>query len=102
MRKYKKLYIEETLKNTELKNQIDELEKQINEKNVEPYSVDVYFDEKGEKLSHIENVVEHKVGYKRYPDCRPENWKITTADGLTSVFDYDKIVYVLAYRKVEE
>lgn len=102
MRRYKKLYIQEAIKNKELKIQVDKLEKQIKEKNVEPYSVDVCFDEKGENFAHIDNVVKHKTNYKGFPDCRAENWIITTADGLTSVFDCDKVVYLLAYREDEQ
>jgi hypothetical protein len=101
MKRYKKLYQEECQKVCELKERLDSMckEKEIKEKNVEPYSVDIYFDEKEENIAHIENVIKHETNYKPYPDCRPENWKITTADGLTSVFDYDKVVYILAYRE---
>lgn len=109
MRKYKKLYVDETLKNIELKKHIDELKKQIKEQEIEPYCVDLYFDKlyfnkSGMHIAgeHIENVVKHEVGYNRYPDCRPENWKIIGSDGLVSVFKYDEVKYIIAYRKVED
>ena len=102
MKNYKRLYKEEQEQNAQLKLRIYELKNQLEEKEVEPYSVDVVFDERGDNFAHIDNVVNHKTNYKGYPDCRAENWIITTADGLTSVFDYDKVVSILAYREDEQ
>ena len=97
MRRYKKLYQEEQKKVNELKEQLERKYEKLKEKEIEPYSVDIYFDEKEENIAHIKNVIKHETNYKPFPDCRPEKWKITTADGLTSVFNYDKVVYLLAY-----
>lgn len=97
MKNYKKLYKQEVEKNTELKSQIAKLQDEAKE--TEPYCVDVCFDEKGENSVHIENVIKHETNYKGFPDCRAENWKITTSDGLVSVFKYDEVKCVLAYRE---
>lgn len=97
---YKKLYEIEKEKNSELRRENDALREKA-EKEISPFSLKVYLDVEDVTESYIffENVIEYKTDYA--PPFLPiaENWIIKTADGLTSVIDYNKVIWIEAYRK---
>lgn len=102
---YKKLYEIEKEKNSELRKENDAL-REKEEKEIIPFSLKVYFDVEdvtdNARYIIFENVIEYKTDYA--PPFLPiaENWIIKTADGLTSVIDYKKVVCIVACRKQEE
>jgi hypothetical protein len=94
---YKKLYEIEKEKNYVLKKENSDLRAK-EEKEISPFSLKVYFDLENEKYILFENVIEYKTNYTSFPPIA-ENWIIKTADGLTSVIDYNKVVCIVACRK---
>lgn len=102
---YKKLYEIEKEKNIELKKENNALREKA-EKEIIPFSLKVYFDkedvEDNKNYIIFENVIEYKTNYASEFPPIPENWIIKTADGLTSVIDYKKVVCIIAGRKQEE
>ena len=98
MKKYKELYFEQKEKTEYWIRKYEEI---LAEKEVEPYCVIICF--KNGESKDIVDVIKHEVNHTNcHPFYNPENWKITTADGLVSIFKYDEVKYILAYRKVEE
>jgi hypothetical protein len=100
LKNYKKLYEIEKEKNNELRKENDDLRAKA-EKEIIPFSLKVYFDVEDvpERYIIFKNVIEYKTDYA--PPFLPlaENWIIKTADGLTSVIDYKKVVCIVACRK---
>lgn len=96
IRRYKKLYEIEKEKNSELRRENDALREKA-EKEIIPFSLKVYFDV--EYYVIFENVIEYKTTYTTGFPPIAENWIIKTADGLTSVIDYKKVVCIVACRK---
>ena len=97
IRRYKKLYEIEKEKNSELRRENNALREKA-EKEISPFSLKVYFDLENEKYILFENVVEYKTNYTSFPPIA-ENWIIKTADGLTSVIDYKKVVCIVAVQE---
>ena len=93
IRRYKKLYEIEKEKNSELRRENDALREKA-EKEITPFSLKVYFDLENEKYILFENVIDYKTNYTSFPPVA-ENWIIKTADGLTSVIDYKKVVGII-------
>lgn len=100
IRRYKKLYEIEKEKNSELRRENDALREKA-EKEISPFCLKVYLDVKDETESYIifDNVIEYKTNYTSVFPPIPENWIIKTADGLTSVIDYKKVIWIEACRK---
>lgn len=101
IKRYKKLYEIEKEKNYVLKKENDDLRAK-EEKEISPFSLKVYFDVEDERYILFENVVEYKTNYAPYSigiTSVPENWIIKKADGLTSVIDYNKVIWIEAYRE---
>ena len=94
---YKKLYEIEKEKNSELRRENNALREKA-EKEISPFSLKVYFDLENEKYILFENVVEYKTNYTSFQPVA-ENWIIKTADGLTSVIDYKKVVCIVAVQE---
>ena len=93
MKKYKELYFEQREKTEYWIRKYEEI---LAEKEVEPYQIDIYF--RNGESAHISNVIKHEPNISgNFPFYKVENWKITTADGLVSVFKYDEVKYILAY-----
>lgn len=99
---YKKLYEIEKEKNSELRRENDALREKA-EKEIIPFSLKVYFDVEDVEERYIifENVIEYKTNYTSVFPPIPENWIIKTADGLTSVIDYKKVVCIVACKKLK-
>lgn len=99
---YKKLYEIEKEKNSELRKENDALREKA-EKEIIPFSLKVYFDVEdvtdNARYIIFENVIEYKTNYTSVFPPIPENWIIKTADGLTSIIDYKKVVCIVACRK---
>ena len=100
IRRYKKLYEIEKEKNSELRRENNALREKA-EKEISPFSLKVYLDveDVAERYIFFDNVIEYKTDYA--PPFLPlaENWIIKTADGLTSVIDYKKVVCIVAVQE---
>lgn len=95
MKKYKELYFEQKEKTEYWISKCEEILAKKNK--VEPYRLIIYL--KNGESEEIVDVIKHEVTHTNcHPFYNPENWKITTADGLVSAFKYDEVKYILAYR----
>ena len=97
IRRYKKLYEIEKEKNSELRRENNALREKA-EKEISPFSLKVYFDLENDNYIIFENVIEYKTNCTGVLPTA-ENWIIKTADGLTSVIDYKKVVCIVAVQE---